>query len=193
LSTMTIEKILSKLTLKERELIASLIEKDPLTGIYNRRKLYQDLEIFASISDRYKRGYGILVIDIDNFKKINDEMGHLEGDRILIKVAESIESIIRIYDKTHIYRYGGDEFIVVMPCTTFDDTLKIGERLRSKIKRSSGVSVSIGISHDNLTTDSVYELLDHADKALCEAKKCGRDKVLTLFNLEEFPPNVSYK
>ena len=62
---MTIEKILSKLTQKERELIASLIEKDPLTGIYNRRKLYQDLEILASISDRYKRGYGILVIDID--------------------------------------------------------------------------------------------------------------------------------
>jgi len=184
---MTIEKILSKLTQRERELIAGLIEKDPLTGIYNRRKLYQDLEMFASISDRYKRGCGILVIDIDKFKKINDQMGHLEGDRILIKVAKSIESIIRIYDKTHIYRYGGDEFIVVMPCTTFADTFKIGERLRTKIKRSSGVSVSIGVSHDDLLTDSIYELLDHADKALCEAKKCGRDKVLTLSNLGEIP------
>ena len=66
MSTMTIEKILSKLTQRERELISSLIEKDPLTGIYNRRKLFQDLEIFISISDRYRRGYGILLIDIDN-------------------------------------------------------------------------------------------------------------------------------
>ena len=184
---MTIEKILKKLNQKERELISSLIEKDPLTGIYNRRKLYQDLEIFVSISGRYKRGYGILVIDIDNFKKINDQMGHLEGDRILIEVAKAIENIVRIYDKTHIYRYGGDEFIVVMPCTKLEDTFKIGERIRTEIKRSCGVSVSIGVSHDNLITNSVYELLDHADKALCKAKKCGRDKVLTLFAIEDIP------
>ena len=179
---MNIDIILSKLSPEERKLIADLIEKDPLTGVYNRRKLYKDLEIFIALSDRYKRGCGLLIIDIDYFKDINDHMGHLEGDRILVEVVKSIESIIRSYDKTHIYRYGGDEFIVIMPCTTLANTLRIGERIRAKIKRSCGVSVSIGVSHDKIITDGLSELLDSADKALGEAKKCGRGKVLTLFN-----------
>jgi diguanylate cyclase (GGDEF)-like protein len=185
---MNIEEILNKLSSQERELISSLIEKDPLTGVYNRRKLFDDLKIFISISDRYKKGCGLLIIDIDNFKQINDQSGHLAGDKILEKVARSVESIIRPYDKSHIYRYGGDEFVVIMPCTSLLDTLKIGERMRIKIKMSCGVSVSIGVSHDNSLTGSIQELLAHADKALNEAKKYGRDKVSTLFNREKIPP-----
>ena len=99
---MNIDSILGKLSSEERKFIAGLIEKDPLTGVYNRRKLYRDVEIFTAISDRYERGCGLLIIDIDYFKDINDHMGHLEGDRILRGVAKSIEGIIRSYDKTHI-------------------------------------------------------------------------------------------
>lgn len=189
--TTNVESILSKLSRSERELIASLIEKDPLTGVYNRRKLFQDLEIFASIADRCKQGCGLLIIDIDNFKKINDQVGHLKGDKILREVAKSIQSIVRLYDQTHIYRYGGDEFIVIIPCTTSVNTIKIGERIRTQIKMSLNVSVSIGVSHDNLATNGMHALLDHADKALLEAKKSGRDKV-TLVNKKtsSYQPHV---
>ena len=182
---MNIEKILSKLNQREREFISTLIEKDPLTSVYNRRKFNQDFELLVSISERHKNGCGLLIIDIDDFKHINDFLGHLEGDQILIKVARSIESILRAYDKIHIYRYGGDEFIVIMPCTTLSDTLSIGERIRKKVKSSCNVSVSIGISHYGSSTHNTDELLVYADQALCEAKKRGRDKVLTFYNLKE--------
>ncbi len=179
---MDIDSILNKLPVKERKLISALIEKDPLTGVYNRRKFFQDIESFASMSERHPNGCGLLVIDVDCFKNINDKKGHLEGDRILQDLVVAIQSVIRIYDKSHIYRYGGDEFIVIMPCTTLIDTINIGERILIEVKKSCGVSVSIGASHCDLMTESVAELLHDADQALCKAKKCGRDKVMTFFN-----------
>jgi len=189
--TNNIHEILSKLPKSERKLITSLIEKDPLTGVYNLRKFHQDLRLLTSVSDRHNNGCGLLLVDIDDFKSINDQLGHLEGNRILKKVVKSIESIVRNYDKIHIYRYGGDEFIVIMPCTTLVDTFNIGERIRKKIKSTCAVSVSIGVSHYKLLTNTVDELLHTADQALREAKKRGRDKVLTLYhskgNLDSIP------
>ena len=105
---MELEKILSRLPQEEREFISTLIEKDPLTGVYNRRKFDNDIELLISMSERTTRGCGLLIIDIDNFKEFNDKYGHFEGDLLLKKVTQSIEQSLRNYDKIHIYRYGGE-------------------------------------------------------------------------------------
>lgn len=186
-----IEKILNRLPEDERKVITSLIEKDPLTGIHNRRKLQQDFRLFMAMIKRYRKECGLLMIDIDYFKDINDDVGHLEGDRILVMVVETIKSILRNYDKMHFYRYGGDEFVVIMPCMTLYNTLAVGERIKATLKKLCNVSVSIGVSHYDPVINVNNELLLNADKALCEAKKSGRGKVLTFRPLKSNPAEKS--
>jgi len=175
---MDLKSILSKLEEEERVFISNLIEKDPLTGAYNRRKFDQDLELVVAMSDRTKKGSGLLMIDIDHFKKFNDKYGHREGDRTLIKVYESIENSLREYDKIHIYRYGGEEFVVIIPDIGTSDAFSIGDRLRKGVKKACGVSISVGVSHYRELSDNLQSLINNADKALYEAKKGGRDKVV---------------
>jgi diguanylate cyclase (GGDEF)-like protein len=173
-----LEKILSRLPQEEREFISTLIEKDPLTGVYNRRKFDNDIELLISMSERTTRGCGLLIIDIDNFKEFNDKYGHFEGDLLLKKVTQSIEQSLRNYDKIHIYRYGGEEFVVIIPDTTTHTALAIGERLRKNVKYSCNITISIGVSHYKELAGNINELITNADKALYEAKNTGKDKVL---------------
>ena len=168
------EKILAKLSDKEREFISILIEKDPLTGVYNRRKFDNDIELLISMSDRTTKGCGLLIIDIDNFKDFNDKFGHFEGDQLLRSVTQNIEQSLRNYDKIHIYRYGGEEFVVIIPDTNANDALAIGERLRKNVKKAFEVTISIGISHYKELAGNINELITNADKALYEAKRAGR-------------------
>ena len=108
---MTIKKLKKQLKYYKK---LSLI--DDLTGIYNRRKLQIDMGRFLAEKKRYKYHYTIIFFDIDNFKKLNDNYGHPYGDSILIKVSNILKSAIRRVDR--IYRYGGDEFIVILSrCT----------------------------------------------------------------------------
>jgi diguanylate cyclase (GGDEF)-like protein len=183
--SINLKKILCKLPEKERDLIYALIEKDPLTGAYNRRRLRKDLHLMASKTERYNKGCGLLIIDVDYFKIINDDLGHLEGDRRLRDVVKCTESILRDYDIMHIYRYGGDEFIVIIADASLHDTLTIGERIRTKIGTSCSISVSIGVSHYKEISDHIDDLLLNADMALSEAKRRGRDKVVTLYPSEK--------
>ncbi len=175
---MDLGKVLSKLTREEQDFISFLIEKDPLTGVYNRRKFDKDIELLISMSERTTRGCGLLIIDIDNFKDFNDRFGHFEGDKLLKKVTQHIEQSLRNYDKIHIYRYGGEEFVVIVPNTAPGDALIIGERLRKNVKNFCDITVSIGISHYKELAGNINELITNADKALYEAKKGGKDKVM---------------
>jgi diguanylate cyclase (GGDEF)-like protein len=174
---MELETILEKLEEKEREYISTLIEKDPLTGVYNRRKFDNDIELLISMSDRTTKGCGLLIIDIDNFKDFNDKYGHFEGDLLLKKVTDNIEGSIRNYDKIHIYRYGGEEFVIIIPDTTANEALTIGERLRKNVKRACDVTISVGVSHYKELAGNINELITNADKALYKAKRAGKDKV----------------
>ena len=174
---MDVEKILAKLSPKEREFVSSLIDKDPLTGAYNRRKFDSDIELLISVSDRTNKGTSLLMLDIDHFKKYNDKHGHQKGDQVLKEVTRSIEQSLRDYDKTHIYRYGGEEFVVIIPDIKNKDALIIGERLRKNIKEVSDVSISIGVSHYKEISHNLQSLIDSADKALYQAKEKGRDRV----------------
>jgi len=172
-----LETILNKLEQKEREFISTLIEKDPLTGVYNRRKFDNDIELLISMSDRTTKGCALLIIDIDNFKDFNDKYGHFEGDLLLKKVTYNIENSIRNYDKIHIYRYGGEEFVIIIPDTTANEALTIGERLRKKVKEACDVTISVGVSHYKELAGNISELITHADKALYKAKRAGKNKV----------------
>ena len=172
-----LETILEKLEQKEREYISTLIEKDPLTGVYNRRKFDNDIELLISMSDRTTKGCALLIIDIDNFKDFNDKYGHFEGDLLLKKVTDNIERSIRNYDKIHIYRYGGEEFVIIIPDTTANEALTIGERLRKNVKDACDVIISVGVSHYKELAGNINELITNADKALYKAKRAGKDKV----------------
>ncbi|MBW1739657.1 MAG: GGDEF domain-containing protein [Deltaproteobacteria bacterium] len=175
---MDLEKILSRLTSEEREYVSSLIEKDALTGVYNRRKFDRDIELIVSMSDRTGKGSGLLIIDIDFFKKYNDKYGHQEGDKMLQKVTQSIRNSLRDYDMINIYRYGGEEFVVMLPDTTSRNTVNIARRVRENVKKACDVTVSIGVSHYKEIADNLSELIRRADEALYEAKHTGRDKVM---------------
>ena len=175
--SMDLEKILDKLDPEERSFVTELIERDPLTGIYNRRKFDRDLQLLGAMAKRTPKGASLIFIDIDNFKKYNDTHGHQEGDRALREVTQSLEGSLREYDRIHIYRYGGEEFVVIIPDTTTMEAYAIAERVRRNVKRFSGVTISLGISHYKEISDSLDSLLADADRALFQAKGMGRDRV----------------
>ena len=175
---MKLEEILAKLDPEERVFLSSLIDKDPLTGAYNRRKFDRDIELLAALYRRTNKGSGLLMIDIDHFKTFNDQQGHQKGDQILKDVAECIARNIRDYDMIHIYRYGGEEFVIIIPDVSTQETHHIGERLRTRIKATCPVTISVGISHYQEISDDLHALIKHADAALYEAKKQGRDRVV---------------
>ena len=175
---MELEKILSKLSPEERVFVNGLIDKDPLTGVYNRRKFDRDIELVVAMSDRMNKGTSLLIIDIDHFKRFNDQYGHQKGDQALKEVTGAIENSLRYYDQIHLYRYGGEEFVVLIPDITPSDAFKIGDRLRENVKEACGITISIGISHYREISDDMQSLLSNADKALYEAKRRGRDQVV---------------
>ena len=177
-----LDDIMSKLSPDERAFIAGLIDKDPLTGLYNRRKFDQDIELVVSMSGRANKGSGLLFIDIDHFKKFNDTYGHQRGDQILRDITRALERHLRDYDKIHIYRYGGEEFVIIVSDVSMRDTFNIGNRLRKGVKDACGITISVGISHYKEISGDLQSLINNADKALLEAKRKGRDSVVIYNN-----------
>jgi diguanylate cyclase (GGDEF)-like protein len=160
---------------------------DGLTGVYNRHHLRQRLD---QLSRDEKRGFHLLMADVDHFKQINDKLGHLMGDRVLIEVARRLQGALRPGDL--LARYGGEEFCVVL--TRLDDSLaeKVGERLRSEMARipieGLSVTTSVGVSRWD-GKESMAALLDRADRALYQAKQQGRNRVAALWpELSSDPP-----
>ena len=155
---------------------------DPLTGVFNRRKMDQTL---ASLLDQYRinpQNNALLMIDIDFFKKINDTYGHEVGDITLCDLVNKLQSQVRKTDK--IFRIGGEEFLVVLPNTDFEHALHVAEALRMAVTEiyivntTQSITVSLGISMlmKNMT---VEQWLGQADKCLYEAKKMGRNRVVS--------------
>ncbi|PYF03301.1 diguanylate cyclase (GGDEF)-like protein [Rhodopseudomonas faecalis] len=157
---------------------------DPLTGAFNRRYLEGFLDRLTGSIAPYA-GYGVLMIDIDRFKLLNDRCGHLYGDDCLRQIAATLQQGLRGSDDV-LVRYGGEEFAVVLPEADLLETLVVGERLRAMVAEQRiahpglgpdcYVSVSIGAYSASLSEDLV-EALRCADRALYEAKRGGRDRV----------------
>ncbi len=156
---------------------------DPLTGIYNRR--YLDTHLAALLADTAERtkAVSLLILDVDFFKKINDKHGHAAGDEVLKEVAARVADRLRGFDT--FARFGGEEFVVVMPETGLDMAAGVAERIRAAIaetpipvhgKESVSVTVSIGVAMSG-HEETPEAVLERADRALYRAKDNGRDRV----------------
>ena len=167
----------------EKDKLEELAYTDPLTGLSNRRFFLEEMKRVLETAKRYKEPLSILMLDVDNFKRINDEYGHDVGDMILKQLAEVIRRSIRSSDIAA--RFGGEEFIVALPKTDEKGALMVAERIRQEFKKSKvkvdgkdvGTTVSIGVA----TLDEGYDLdrlIKEADEALYEAKRTGKDKVV---------------
>ena len=181
----TIAEVLS-LTLQNLQLHEQLEKQalmDPLTGISNRLHLTSQLEKEVLRSRREGKPLGLLFTDLDGFKQINDVLGHLVGDQLLVEVGQFLKDHFRESD--HLCRYGGDEFVVIMPGSSIEDVKNKAEELlqafrahpflEGRAQEASRLSLSLGVTQlrDGLNAES---LLDEADSALYEAKRSGKDR-----------------
>ncbi|NVN91228.1 MAG: GGDEF domain-containing protein [Desulfuromonadales bacterium] len=195
-----------KLALEQREAINRLWEisfRDELTGLNNRRYLQDFLEGELGRSAHYGSRFSLLLLDIDHFKKVNDTYGHQAGDLVLKAVGTTLQVNTRKCDI--VVRYGGEEFIVVLPETGSQDALRIAEQLREAIATTDvavidhrvRVTISIGVAVCDMWKAKIAadRLIDAADNALYTAKKSGRNRVCMamakLETMEPFAPRVS--
>ena len=154
---------------------------DKLTGLYNRRFFDYFLDLEIKRSARQKTSLALLLIDIDNFKIINDTLGHLFGDKILNKLGELLKTKIRETDMAA--RYGGEEFAVVMSNTALEEAKQIAERIRQSFEAYSSeaknclTTVSIGIATYPFDANSLNELIKKSDNSLYRAKRDGKNRV----------------
>lgn len=158
--------------------------RDALTGLYNRRYINEALERELARAEREHRPISFVMLDIDHFKNINDTFGHNVGDAVLQNLATQLLSQSRINDV--VCRYGGDEFLVILPNVTAEIALKMTERWRKIFLESEAlveyldiqITVSCGISQYPLHGTTTEELISAADKALYQAKESGRNQVI---------------
>jgi len=166
-----------------RAKVLELSQTDPLTGLFNRGALFPTLEQEVQRTRRSSRGFCVLMIDLDGLKAINDSLGHLRGDEVLRSVGRVINGSIRTVDSA--YRYGGDEFLVLLPETEFIGAYVVAEKIREGVEQigdalgtdSAATSVSIGlVSHpeDGLSAE---ELMVAADRAMYQAKSLGKNQI----------------
>ncbi len=162
----------------------NLAMTDGLTGLLNRRAIMEHAEAEWQRAEREKRPLSLAIVDLDHLKQINDSLGHLTGDQALQQVAEAMRSGMRRYDWAG--RWGGDEFLLVLPGADQQDAKDVAERLRkhvnlSKVKAFAQVAlrVSIGLASKSPSAagDTLNNLLARADQALYAAKQGGRDRV----------------
>ncbi|MBL8151429.1 MAG: GGDEF domain-containing protein [Blastocatellia bacterium] len=157
--------------------------RDPLTGLWNRNYVQAEFDKIISLSSRYNRPFSLLLFDIDFFKSVNDTYGHHVGDLVLKKTAQLIMSQLRAHDVAG--RYGGEEFISLMPDTSIEGALVAAERLRQEIELFDfslfgclrRVTISIGIAQFPICGRTSEELIKQADAALYTAKQTGRNRV----------------
>jgi diguanylate cyclase (GGDEF)-like protein len=169
--------------LKSEELFKNLSITDDLTQLYNSRYFYKKLKEESNKLIRYKQPLSLLLIDIDDFKKINDRYGHLQGDNILKKAGSVIQDCLRKTDSA--YRYGGEEFTVILPGTGIEGAINVAKKIRrvfvaqdfsSITKETLHISVSIGACQFKPEED-MEAFVKRTDDALYSAKRNGKNRV----------------
>lgn len=181
--------------LLERKELRKVSMTDKLTGLWNRVKLDQGLHAQRASYSIYNEAYAVMIIDMDHFKLVNDTFGHNVGDNVLIDMATILRDHVRPRDL--VGRWGGEEFMVLLPNADSDEALEIGESIRMAVKnhhfgQAGKLTVSIGVCEVNDTLRTL-EVIDRADKALYKAKTSGRDRVC-IFNKHKpsnHPTNIT--
>jgi len=205
-----LEELLLRLkrVLKERQLGAErtrMMEKlqklaitDGLTKLYNSRSFYTQLELEVDRFNRYKHPLSLLLLDIDNFKEYNDNFGHLEGDKVLVRFSQIIKSCLRANDSA--YRYGGEEFTVILPETSGEEAKTVAQRIRATLEaenftpepdRMATITISIGVTQC-FAKEELSSFIRRADKAMYLSKQNGRNRVSVLL-AEEHPVKSKLK
>ena len=181
------EKALAEKLEEANRNLKILASKDPLTGLYNRQFLNELLEKEWSRSQRFSYALSVIMADIDNFKKVNDEYGHQAGDTVLKKIAEILSENLRGND--YLARYGGEEFIFVLPQTDLTGACTAAERFRKSVhqliipvnnnhKLLLSISCGVSTAYPERIDDNIDALIQRADNALYEAKRSGKDRVI---------------
>lgn len=163
--------------------IKAMAITDFLTGVYNQRHFYFQLEKEIEKIIRYEGTFSLILFDVDGFKEFNDKHGHLEGDNILTKVGEIVRDKIRKTDSA--YRYGGDEFVILMPQTCKEKASKMAERLLSSFRKHIHVTQEQDVVHITLSIgvaeyqkgDTLKTIITKVDSAMYMAKKAGGNKI----------------
>lgn len=145
---------------------------DALTGVLNRRALEQQLLNIKNSSR--KENTAILFVDIDNFSDFNNQYGHTQGDLVLAEISHLMSSHLRATDL--IFRYGGEEFLILLPFTTKTEAYHVAEKLRKLVEDSSRATISIGVASFPEDSANIYEAIDFADKAMLAAKRSGKNR-----------------
>jgi len=174
-----------EMTVQERTRdLEHMATHDALTGLHNRNALSKYLNDECARTSRYNHNMSIFMLDLDHFKNINDNYSHLVGDRVLVQIASVLKNTIRATDFSG--RYGGEEFVVVLPETSLDEARELAQRLLEKIRNTPievsasltlSITTSIGVASYPDHADNPEELLKKADMALYQAKENGRDRI----------------
>lgn len=167
-----------------RDALRDLATRDSLTGLWNRAAILDFLANELARASRQKSSVGLLLLDVDHFKQVNDTYGHLVGDEVLRRVSQALRTATRLYDA--VGRYGGEEFLIVLPGCDETNAVSHAERLRASVSRVNittptgtvSVAVSLGVTvFDPQRDDDANELIARADAGLYLAKQNGRNRV----------------
>ena len=188
-------KQISRLTVELKK-VKTKAMTDGLTKAYNREAFDSYIRKIVDQNTIKKSPFALLMFDIDDFKKINDEYGHQIGDRVLVAVVRKCTEFIR--DEDFLARYGGEEFVIVLPGASLRNALKKAQRLRKAIagthyttdkeKEGKGLSITVSIGASSFRkNDSVSTVIDRSDQALYQAKRTGKNRVVSEEAIESEP------
>jgi diguanylate cyclase (GGDEF)-like protein len=169
---------------------------DPLTGTLNRRGLDEQFPEIEAPEEGFVEPLAVVIVDLDHFKRINDTHGHAVGDEVLKTVAARLAGTLRGGDA--VVRYGGEEFLLVLPGATLEQALRVAERARSAVEATPikagesriTVTASFGVTQRR-RGDNRQQIIERADEALYQAKSRGRNRVEAVPHLSSVPPHPS--
>lgn len=185
---------------KRQNELVSLAHTDDVTGLFNQRKLYLDLDESIKRYEKDQEPFCVIFIDVDHFKKVNDGQGHLTGSLLLVQLANEMKKMLRETD--YVYRYGGDEFVVIIPNAGVDLGKEIGERILTMVKNtkfsatensSFQLGLSIGIAAYPDHAQGREDILRLADSLMYQAKQTGRGRVCLAHEALGKTPNLPKK
>ena len=186
------EHNLTKERVRMMEKLQKLAVTDGLTKLYNSRSFYSQLETEVDRFNRYKHPLALLLLDLDHFKEYNDNYGHLEGDKVLVRFSQIIKSCLRTNDTA--YRYGGEEFTVILPETGAEEAGTVAQRIRAALEterfvpldgKPVKITISIGVT-EYQAKEELSTFIQRADQAMYRSKQKGRNLVSMLY--PETPP-----
>ncbi|MGB9807959.1 MAG: diguanylate cyclase [Thermosulfidibacteraceae bacterium] len=167
---------------KLQEKLEDLLKRDPLTGIYNRRVLDEEVSMLLNLAKRYNRNLSFVMLDLDNFKSVNDFYGHEVGDEVLKELVRVVKKRLRSSDV--FLRFGGEEFLIVLPETDNEGAMKLAEDVRKAIENHTGfpcgrLTVSVGVTSYR-EGDTLDSIIIRVDEAMYNSKRRGKNRVTVL-------------